>query len=51
VYRNTFTLITKVSEVILQSFDEAPESNCLAAYFENKICFLRFKTAAKGTCL
>jgi hypothetical protein len=37
VYRSTFTLIAKLSEVRLQSFDEAPESNCPAANFKNKI--------------
>jgi hypothetical protein len=37
VYRNTCTLIAKASEVRLQSCDEAPESNCPAAYFENEI--------------
>ena len=37
VYRNTFRLIAKVSEVTLQSFDEAPDISCPVAYFENEI--------------
>jgi hypothetical protein len=37
VYINTLTLIAKVDEVRLQSFDEAPESSCPPAYLENEI--------------